>query len=256
MAVVSTPGILLRSFAYGDTSRILRFYTLRMGLVGVVAKGVRTSGSKRGSGLDTFVEGTLTFYHKATRDLQTFKDFAPERVRRGLPRPMLRFAGASLLCELVLKHAGEEAMPPLYEALSEGLDRLEEASVADLPARILAGGWRIVTVLGYRPALDPCVRCGEPLGESEMARFDFSAGGARCTSCGEEGGGPRVGPGARLQLVELTEGPTPDRLVLPGAHLQLLSDFVTYHVSGGRPLKSFDLLAGLLPRDREEDPRK
>lgn len=253
MAVVSTPAIVLRAFPYGDTSRILRFLTLEMGVVGVVAKGVRKSGSKTGSGLETFAEGTLTFYHKGTRDLQTFKDFAPEKPRRGLPRQVLRFAGASLLCELVLKHAGEEAVPPLYRTLSEGLDGVEGGPKEDLPSVILAAGWHLVAVLGYRPVLDPCVRCGSSLGEKEMARFDFGAGGLRCARCSGEGDGPRVGPGARMQLRELIRGRPPDGLLLPGAHLRLLSDFVTYHVSGGRPLKSFQLLQSLLRGKEEED---
>ena len=41
----------------------------------------------------------------------------------------------------------------------------------------------------------------------------------------------------------------PDALGRPRAHLQLLSDFITYHVSGTRPLDSFAFLAQMLPDD-------
>ena len=47
----------------------------------------------------------------------------------------------------------------------------------------------------------------------------------------------------------LVAGEAPQSLLRPRAHLQLLSDFVTYHVSGSQPLGSFSFLARLLPED-------
>ena len=252
MAVVTTQGILLRSFAYGETSRILRFLTVDLGVVGVVARGARRQGAKGRSGLDTFTEGRLTLYHKDTRDLQTFKDFAAERRRRDLGGDVLRFAGASAMAELVLKHAGEESSPLLFQALSSGLDRLEEAAPCDLPGTILAQSWALVGVLGYGPSLDSCVGCGRSLTDETMARFDFSAGGLRCADCAADGGAPRVGPGARDQLRRLLSGRPPGDLTRPGAHLRLLSDFVTYHISAAGPLRSFGILAGFFPRGGED----
>ncbi|HAC04511.1 MAG TPA: DNA repair protein RecO, partial [Gemmatimonadetes bacterium] len=38
MAPVSTPAVLLRSHDYGDSSRILRFYTETHGLLSVMAR--------------------------------------------------------------------------------------------------------------------------------------------------------------------------------------------------------------------------
>ena len=86
-----------------------------------------------------------------------------------------------------------------------------------------------------------------------MARFDFAAGGIRCPRCAHDQVGPRLGPGARAQLLALlgTGDPLPS-LDRPRAHLRLLSDFVTWHLSAGRPLSSFEVLAGLL--DAESNP--
>ena len=80
-----------------------------------------------------------------------------------------------------------------------------------------------------------------------MGRFDFAQGGVRCDDCAGGGEGPRVGPGAREQLAQLLAGVVPPSLVRHRAHLQLLSDFITYHVSGSRPLDTFRILAALLP---------
>lgn len=246
MSVVSTPGVLLRSFAYGETSLILRFYTRDLGVMAVMAKGARRS--RRGAdSMETFASGTLTVYLKETRDLQTLKEFDARHSRRRLSTPLLRFAGASVLGELVLRHAGEEGNPALYDRLEDGLDRMEAWEEDRLAAGILAEGWGLVAALGYHPVLEACVECGRVLDAGEdLARFDFAAGGLRCAACG--GSGPRIGPGARAQLLDLLAGRLPGTLRRPRAHARLLSDFVTYHVSMTRPLDSFRILTALLPR--------
>lgn len=249
MSLVTTPAVLLRSFAYGETSRILRFFTREHGVVGVMARGVRKNGARGGTGLDTFTGGTLTVYMKPTRDLQTLKEFTPAAPRSGLGRDVLRFAGASLAAELVLRHAGEEANPLLFEALGGALDRLDAIAPDHVLPTVLSEAWRLVAVLGYEPVLERCVQCERRLGEDAVARFDFAAGGVRCPACSEGPGGPRVGPEARAQLRAFLRGEHVAPLRRARAHFRLLSDFITYHVSGSRPLDTFDFLDSVLPED-------
>lgn len=250
MALVSTTAVLLRAHAYSESSRILRFLSRDAGLVAVMARGIRHSMARDGFGLESFYTGTLTFYMRSTRDLQTFKDFAPLKPRRGLGGSALRLGGAAIIAELVLRHAGEESNPALFEAVEEALDRIEGSPEPSVVPTSISGAWRVVHALGYGPVLESCVHCGEPLGAEETGRFDLAAGGVRCPRCSTEGSGPRVGPVARDQLRALVAGDAPPSpLLRPRAHLQLLSDFVTHHVSGTRPLGSFSFLAQLLPDD-------
>lgn len=249
MALLSTPAILLRAHPYSESSRILRFYTRDAGLVAVVARGVRSAGGKGAGGLESFAGGTLMAYVRPSRELHTFKEFAASRARRSLGESALRMGGAALVAELVLRHGGEEPNPHLFAALEGALDRIAGAGEAEVLATLLSESWRIVCALGYAPVLDACTRCGRPLGPEEMGRFDFAAGGVCCQSCGGERG-PRVGPGARAQLHALVAGePLPGPLARGRAHLQLLGDFVTYHVSGARPLTSFAFLAAMIGED-------
>jgi DNA repair protein RecO (recombination protein O) len=248
MSLLTTPAVLLRAHPYSESSRILRFYTRASGVVGAIARGVRRTGSKSGASLESFAGGLLTLQVKSTRDLQTFQDFTATHPRRGIGTSPLRLGGASVVAELVLRHAGEESNPALFETLEAALDHIEAANEDDLLAAILSESWRLVSVLGYHPTLDACVHCGRPLGGADMSRFDFAAGGVRCADCGDQG--PRVGPGAREQLRALVVGEAlTSPLGRPRAHVQLLSDFVTYHVSGTRPLDSFAFLAQMLPDD-------
>lgn len=246
MAVVSTDSVVLRTFPYGETSLILRFYTRELGIVGVMAKGARKRGS-RGAGVpSTFSRGVLTVYVKDGRGLQTMKDFATDRPRRAMGRDFLRFAAASVLGEILLRHAGEEGNPRLFFRLDDALDRVETVAAGELVPTLLAQGWTLVSELGYRPVLDRCIRCGAQPGEGEMGRFDFSAGGILCSGCMAGEPGPRIGPRAREQLRMLLEGRSDPDLPKLRAHLRVLEDFVTYHVSEGRPLDSFRILLDLL----------
>jgi DNA repair protein RecO (recombination protein O) len=249
MALLTTPAVLLRGHPYSESSRILRFHTREAGVVGALARGIRKAGGKGASGLESFASGTLVLYMRDGRELQTFKDFTPTHPRRDLGASALRMGGASVVAELILRHAGEEANPALFDAFEAALDRIGGAGEPEVLATVLSESWRLVCALGYRPVLDACVECGEQIGDREMSRFDFSAGGVRCAACSGERG-PRVGPGAREQLGAMVAGvPLSGPLLRGRAHLQLLSDFVTYHVSGARPLVSFAFLAGVLPDD-------
>ena len=249
MSLATTPAILLRTHPYSETSQILRFLTESFGVQAVMAKGVRKKGGKGGGSLSTFSQGELTLYIREHRELQTFRDFAPSRVRRGLASHPLRLAAASVLAELALQHSGSDANPGLFHRLGQGLDLLEVAEFGELIPSLLALVWSLVAELGYAPVLVSCVECGRALEAEEMTRFDFASGGLRCPDCQVGAQGPRIGPGARAQLSELTRGLPPEGLGRLRAHLRLASDFVTYHISGGTPLRSMEVLYTLIPKD-------
>lgn len=250
VAPVSTSAVLLRGHDYGDSSRILRFYTEDYGLLSVVARGVRSKSGKGAMTLRNFASGELLAYVRSHRELHTMKDFACDRLREALGGDVLRFAGASAAAELVLAHAEQESHPGLLLAVESTLDRLETAPDDEVPGAILAGLWKITEAFGFAPQLDACVRCDTRLGADEVGRFDFSAGGVRCAACAEESAGPRIGPRARAQLAEFLQGCVPAGLTHTRQHLGLVSDFVAYHVVA-RPLKSLRFLEGVLPPDGE-----
>ncbi len=105
---MSTPAVLLRSFDYSETSRVLKLYTRDVGLISVMAKGVRRGGARGQGALDTFSRGELTAYIRPTRDLQTFKEFAVEEAGASPGKAVLRFAGALVPAGIVLLLAAPE----------------------------------------------------------------------------------------------------------------------------------------------------
>ena len=254
MAPITTPAVLLRSHDYGDSSRILRFYTRAHGLVSVVARGVRGKSGKGAATLATFASGDLMFYMKKNRELHNMKEFVCSRMRSELASKMLVFSAASAAAELVLSHAEADAQPRVFDTLEAGLDALcDTESPSLLPGTALSVLWTITHSFGFAPQLDSCVRCGESVLEDELGRFDFEAGGMRCMQCSEDSAGPRVGPIARSQLEDMISGQVPVGLSHTRRHLGLVSDFIAYHVLS-KPLKSLRFLGSALPPDDDMGP--
>ena len=245
MTVLSTSAVLLRAYPYSETSQILRYYTESNGVMGVMARGARRAGRRGAGAFSTFSEGILDVHYRENRDLQTFREFSATRARMGLARDPIRLAGASVLAELILQHAESEGNPEIFHRLRLGLDAAETQELETLLPELLAHLWSLIGGLGFKPLVTSCVQCGRTFGKEEVVRFDYGAGGAICSSCQGQATGPRLGPVARTQLQALQSGSPPPGLVRPLGHLRLASDFITYHVSGGTPLKSMTVLANL-----------
>jgi DNA repair protein RecO len=274
VSVLTVPAVLLRAHPYSETSRILRFLTAELGVIGVLARGVRSRTSKGSASLETFAQGELTLDHRPQRDLQHFRDFHPgPGDPRRLGRDLLPFAAASYLAELVLAHAMEggegEGSPALFQGFASGLAALETESLDRVPGVFLAAGWGILSEFGFPPGLDACIRCGAALDDGGgICRFDILAGGLRCPACaeGEVPGsadgrpvaagrsvaaaslGPRVGPGARAALQALAAGAPPDPLPGASAHFGILDRFALTHLGLSRTFRSAELVRGALSR--------
>ncbi|MFV1987351.1 MAG: DNA repair protein RecO [Gemmatimonadota bacterium] len=238
--LVSTRAVILQTYRYSDTSKILRLMTLEHGPCSAVARGALRPKSRYGGMLEPFVEGDATFYLKEGRDLHTLSDFDLVRERRDLSHSLNLFTVASVLCELVMRLAPEHRDPDLYRTLVAGLDDLHQRSRAGEDAGGLEHVWALVSTLGFQPQLDDCLNCGRPIGESR-ARFDFSAGGLFCSICAP--GGPGLEPSELATLRALASGQS---VAIPrGPQGQWLADFIRYHMSEGANLKSLPFLREL-----------
>jgi DNA repair protein RecO (recombination protein O) len=240
MAVVSEPALILQTFAYGESSRIVRLLTAAHGVRSAIARGVRSPKARFGAAIEPFAQGIATLHVRENRDLQTLSDFEPTRRPRALTADLLRFAGASLLAEIILRTVGEEPGVSLFDGATAALARIETAGET-LECTILAEAWCLVARLGYAPALDACVACGRNLADGLDAHFDYAAGGVRCEDCAPGTPGRTVPAHARSALRHLKAGTVP-ALERTDAHWRLLRRYLDHHVLQGAGLRSLEIL--------------
>jgi DNA repair protein RecO (recombination protein O) len=246
MPLVTTPATVLKSYEYSETSKILRLLTRDQGLCSVIAKGARRPKSRYGGLLEPFTDGIATFYTKEGRELHTLSGFELLRERQSLGRELLRFAGAGLLTEIVLRVAPSARDPELFAQLGHGLDRLVE-DVGEIEVAIFEETWKLIERLGFAPHIQYCSVCGESPAASQGVHFDLLGGGIVCGGCRHEAKGLHLrslAPDMLAELATLLAGTTlPTRpLATARAQRDLLRDFIAYHVAEHRPLNSFKFL--------------
>ncbi|MBV9774166.1 MAG: DNA repair protein RecO [Gemmatimonadetes bacterium] len=240
MPLVSAHSLILQSFPYSETSKVLRLFTREMGLRSVIAKGAQRPKSRFGGILEPFTGGIAFFYLREGRDLHTLSGFDLLRSRQGLGRDLTGFAGASLVAELVLRYATEEPHEELFEALEESLDAILAAQGEGRERAAFLAAWRVVDLLGFAPRTDACVTCGRALDAEEPVRFDAAAGGAACRDCRHSG--RILDPASRGELGSMLEGALPERpFADPSAQRALLRTYLNAQLAQERPLRSLEL---------------
>ena len=244
MAIIATDAVVLHSFNYLESSRILRLVTRHGGVRSVLAKGARRSSRRFGSGLDLFAQGNAQMYAKPGRDLDTLSGFDVTRGRPLLGEDMGRFAGASAIAELILRFGRDASDNNLYDVVVESLDALALATSDEALTTTLASAWRIVAELGFAPVLDICGECHTPIDDDATVRFSHVAGGALCDRCGRLTPTGRVlPPEARNTLRHFLSGVPGEPLgdAATRAHQRLLREFLAEHLTDGRPLRAMEM---------------
>jgi len=244
MPLLVSDAIVLHAFDYLESSRILRLATREGGVRSALAKGARRSQRRFGTALDLFAQGSAQLSTKAGRDLDTLTGFDVVGSRAGLAEDLGRFAGASVIAELVLHFSTEHADPALFDAIAGALDAIATAASDRALDATLGGAWRVIAALGFTPALVACAECHAPLGDEATAMFSHASGGVLCARCARlASGGRRMPPEARMALRAWTEGGDAEPLAAAPAraHQRLLREFLLHHVVDGRPLHAFEL---------------
>lgn len=180
MPTYMTEGVILRRVDYGEADRILTVLTRDRGKIGVIARGVRKSGSRLAAQTDLFARSRMQLA-RGRGEL----DVLIQAQTEGSAAPLAdarRTACASVCAELtdrVLEsnHPDEETFDLVVEALHDCTDQKRDPRAALV--------WltrRMIDRLGYAPQLHECAACGTKLAETS-AWFSAVAGGLLCTRC-------------------------------------------------------------------------
>ena len=235
MSLVTTPAVVLQTYRYSETSKVVRLATRELGIQSAIAKGVQRPKSRFGAGLEFLSEGEAQLYYRDARELHTLAVFDVTDLRRGLASDVARFAGAAALSQVMFKMAPPAPLPAAYGVFTSGLDLLASVPADAVDAAAVRSLWALVTELGFGPSLRACVRDGTPVGEEDGASIAFSAadGGVLCARCAAAQTLTRLPPGDYRDLVALNDStvelPTLDA-PHAAAHRRLAARFVRHHL--------------------------
>jgi DNA repair protein RecO (recombination protein O) len=181
VALHKTRGVVIGRRAFGESDRLVDFYTRDYGKVRGIARSARRPRSRFGSALELFTLGEMVFFDTGRSELVQVDHFDIVRSFVRVREHLERLGRGAWAVEVVARlSADRDPHPALFALLVRALAALE---TAPRPARVsVAFGLRAVDLLGHRPRLDRCVSCGR-LAPFPSAALDVTAGGLVCPDC-------------------------------------------------------------------------
>ena len=196
--IVKDQGIVLRTAAFGNTSRIVVWLAADGGKVATMVKGSQREKSPFLGQYDLFYTCEILYYAREHRNLHILKECTPLAVRSGLRSDWKACAAASYAASLLDRALPfGPADPGLFRLLDDTLDGLADRTPG--PAFVPRFELRLLQALGLAPAWTHCAACRRELlvpgavRRGPAAWLDVKAVRLLCPSCAD-------GEGERLPL--------------------------------------------------------
>ncbi len=212
-----TEAIVLRSLDYGESDRIVTFYTADFGKVKGIAKGARRSQRRFANTLETFSYIHLLFSRRHPEGLAFIEEGVVinhyAAIRADLKKTLFASYMADITDQFTLEHKVNLA---LFRLLADFLDLFDLGGASEDLVRFFE--MRLLKYVGYEPVLDRCVACGTPVQNGAMYHFSVREGGLKCGTCSPPDYdylGVSTGTAKSLLLGKDLEREKLSRLVLP-----------------------------------------
>ena len=180
MAIVETEAVILKSYPFGDSSKIAKCYTKDYGKISIIAKGVRKKKLLQCSYLEPFSYINLHLYRNPKRELQIFSKAEFIHLWRGLKSDIKKLSYAYAIGELIDRTiTGEKEQQEIFHLLVDILNAVNESQT-----NINVFFWyfeiQLLSMLGFRPQLTQCPKCKKELTEGV---FSETNGELLCNKC-------------------------------------------------------------------------
>jgi DNA repair protein RecO (recombination protein O) len=255
MSFVAARGMVLGATAYAEADKIVQLYTLQLGRVRAIVKGIRKPKSKLASSIDLFTESTFSLHKKASGSFYVLGQAKILNGYAGLKKEFVQITTLQVLAEMVSQATPEgETHSEIYDLLKEILNALEKEPKSN-EILLMAFALKLMEFLGYPLELEICSECGETL-ERKKVYLIPHRGGALCESC--QGSGTvrfQVTPVGLEVLKKLRRIPMDRVHVLklkPHFSRQLLFTVIGYlERTFEKSFKTLEYYSKVLPLERE-----
>ncbi len=174
-----TEAIIIKKTKLGEADRILTLYSIDLGKIQGVAKGIRRPRSKLAGHLELLTHSQITFARGRNLDTiigsQTVDSFL--LLKNDLDLTAYALYAAELVNQFTAEHIEN---PVVFQLLLETMHRLSVTHDTQLLLRFFE--LHLLETSGYRPHLQECVVCRQPL-KPVTTLFSSSAGGILCAEC-------------------------------------------------------------------------
>lgn len=269
MRTYSASAIVLKRIDLGEKDRILTLFSREHGKLSAVAKGCRRPGSKLGGTSEPFTYAKM--FLSTGRDLDVLTQAEIKESFPHVKNAMASVAHGIYLLELVNSFIDQrQPNPDLFDTLLSAMYVLESGTDPEVTARYFEV--QLMSILGYEPHFEACLRCGRPLmGQSalrqaqhapsaqhaprEMVSFSPALGGIICAECGNPPSDAIPVPGAAASYVNALRRAEPHKLKelkIPKGARRDLARMLKWHIRYRleHDLKSVDFIDAIAGLDQ------
>lgn len=237
MKLYKADGVVLRAWDCGSGDKLLVLFSKEHGKIKVMAHGAAKPASRKRGAVQSFTRSS--FLIRRGRELDSVSQCEGVEMFPFLRSDLARLGYASYLAELVDALAPEgEPNEPLFNLLLVTMRLLAEGD-PELLAR--AFEIRAAALLGYRPVLEECAACQNPV--NGQPSFSPGLGGVVCQECAASAPGAAACSRGAVETMKTMLKWRPERLrqlkvdrATRGQLKALLQSFLRYHLE--RDLKS------------------
>jgi DNA repair protein RecO (recombination protein O) len=181
MKARQTTAVVIKVFDYGESDKIINFYSPKLSKFTGIAKGAKRSKKRFMNKLELFSELELVYEPSRNSSLVRVDQAELLSPFPGLREDYKKYIAATLFCELLLHWTREnDSEPELYKLLLWSLECLEKGS---LPEDIIVFFQvRMFMTLGYQPDLTGCTVCNNENTSLDW-HFNLNRCGVICSDC-------------------------------------------------------------------------
>jgi len=185
MPLFTTNAIVIHSFNYGESDKIVTFFTEDFGKLKGIAKGARRSKKRFQNALDIFSHLRLVFFDRDGLGLARVQGCDILSSFPEIRENLRKIIYGNYFLEIVSEMAGERAAhPEAFHLILSFLEALEEGEPMEEHLRTFE--IRMLSIFGYRPNLKRCFLCKrdwEALRETPSVFFSLERGALLCGGC-------------------------------------------------------------------------
>ncbi len=182
MRSLADRGFVLSAHPYGEADKIAQLYTVQLGRVRAIVRGVRKPKSKLASILELFTESSFSLHKKVSGDLYILGQAKLLNGYAELKKDLAGITALQLLADILIQAIHDtEPHPEVYSLIKELLGAFKE-KLGPIELHVTAFVIKFLALSGYPMEFTLCAECESSL-ERKKAYLIPHRGGALCENC-------------------------------------------------------------------------